>query len=119
MLLHAAQVGQLGFALLASALSVPSIQFTDVTVASQIVYTYDREGSTTVGDYNGDGWLDVLVTGSDTTGVQLFRNNGNKTFTNVSSTVLPATTFFCAHGPVFGHGQRRRRGSADRSLLRS
>ncbi|MFQ5491382.1 MAG: FG-GAP repeat domain-containing protein, partial [Phycisphaerae bacterium] len=80
----------MGFALTASVLNAGPIEFTDVTAGSGIVYDYDRDGSVTVGDYNGDGWLDVLVTGSDVTGVQLFRNNGNKTFTNVTAAVLPA-----------------------------
>ena len=68
------------------------IVFEDVTLRSGIVFEYDRDGSTTVGDYDGDGWLDVLITGSDVSGIQLFRNNGDKTFTNVTATVLPADT---------------------------
>ena len=38
-----------------------------------------------VGDYNNDGFLDILATDNGGTNV-LFKNNGNGTFTNVTST---------------------------------
>ena len=43
------------------------------------------------GDYDNDGWLDFLIAGSSNTGrvSQLWHNNGNGTFSNVTSVAAP------------------------------
>ncbi len=59
-----------------------SLRFTDVTDASGL--TTDRFGlGVAAGDIDNDGWVDLFVTnyGAD----QLFRNNGDGTFTDVAS----------------------------------
>ncbi len=55
----------------------------------------------TFGDYNGDGWLDLIIGGIDPTLPRLFRNQGNGTFAEVTSgcgisTIL--NTFACTFG---------------------
>ncbi|MGE5647676.1 MAG: CRTAC1 family protein [Acidobacteriota bacterium] len=61
---------------------VPSgtLRFTDVTAGSGIVFRGYGMGAA-VGDYNNDGFPDLLVTGYDSRA--LYRNNGNGTFTSV------------------------------------
>jgi hypothetical protein len=55
--------------------------------------------STTIGDYNNDGWFDIYVTNT-TAGNQLLKNNGDETFTNTS--VAAGTEFLSiAWGAVF------------------
>ena len=59
-----------------------SLGFTDVTEVSGL--TADRFGiGVATGDVNNDGWVDLFVTnfGPD----QLFRNNGDGTFTDISN----------------------------------
>ncbi|WP_233581265.1 CRTAC1 family protein [Acidipila sp. EB88] len=55
--------------------------FTDVTARAGIEYPCWSMGAV-VGDYNNDGWPDLLV--SCFGGVVLYRNNGNGTFTDVT-----------------------------------
>lgn len=66
--------------------------YSNITASSGIVY--DGIGAwgcgVTIGDYNNDGWDDVLMVGSLKQRMQLFRNNGNKTFTNVTAQTIPA-----------------------------
>lgn len=56
--------------------------FTDVSVISGAGIAIDAM-STTIGDYNNDGWFDIYVTNT-TAGNQLLENNGDGTFTNVA-----------------------------------
>ncbi len=56
------------------------LHFTDVTAQSGIVFHGYGMGAAT-GDYNNDGFEDLLITGYDSRA--LFRNNGNGTFTAV------------------------------------
>jgi enediyne biosynthesis protein E4 len=57
-----------------------SLRFADVTAQSGIKFTGYGMGAAT-GDYNNDGFEDLLITGYDTRA--LYRNNGNGTFTAV------------------------------------
>ena len=55
--------------------------FTDVTDKAGVGYPCWAMGGA-VGDYNNDGWPDILVTCQE--GMVLYRNNGNGTFTDVT-----------------------------------
>lgn len=55
--------------------------FTDVTDKAGVGYPCWAMGGT-VGDYNNDGWPDILVTCEE--GLVLYRNNGDGTFTDVT-----------------------------------
>lgn len=63
--------------------------FEDVSVSSGAGIMIDAM-STTLGDYNNDGWFDIYVTNSPG-GNQLLKNNGDGTFTDTSA--LTHTTF--------------------------
>jgi hypothetical protein len=63
--------------------------FTDVSSASGTGIAIDAM-STTIGDYDSDGYLDIYVTNTPNGNVFL-KNNGNGTFTNVASAT--GTTF--------------------------
>ncbi|PHR72929.1 MAG: hypothetical protein COA67_04285 [Lutibacter sp.] len=72
--------------------------FTDVSVSSGAGIAIDAM-STTIGDYNNDGWFDIYITNT-TAGNQLLENIGDGTFVNVSPTV--GTEFLSiAWGAVF------------------
>ncbi len=59
--------------------------FTDVTSASGLMTNYYSWGAEW-GDYNNDGYMDLFI--ANTTGMnQLFKNNGNGTFTDVAPLV--------------------------------
>lgn len=58
-----------------------SLQFTDVTAASGITTRGYGQGVAT-GDIDNDGWIDVYLTGFGRN--QMFRGNGDGTFTDVS-----------------------------------
>jgi hypothetical protein len=60
--------------------------FDDVSVASGTNLSIDAM-STTIGDYNQDGWQDIYVTNTaNYNGNHLLKNNGDGTFTNVAPT---------------------------------
>lgn len=72
--------------------------FTDVSVISGAGIAIDAM-STTIGDYNNDGWFDIYVTNT-TGGNQLLKNNGDGTFTNVA--LANGTAFYSiGWGSVF------------------
>jgi hypothetical protein len=72
--------------------------FTDVTDKAGVGYPCFAMGAA-VGDYNNDGWPDLLVTCLG--GVVLFRNNGDGTFTQVTKQAGLTDTQF-ATGAAFG-----------------
>lgn len=58
--------------------------FTDITTATGINYTdYAMQGI--MRDFDNDGYVDVLVCSGNGTGHKLWKNNGNKTFTQVTT----------------------------------
>lgn len=73
--------------------------FTDVTDKAGVGYPCWAYG-VTVGDYNNDGWPDMLVTCFG--GVVLYRNNGNGTFTNVTKEAGLGSDTLWAAGAAFG-----------------
>jgi enediyne biosynthesis protein E4 len=72
--------------------------FTDVTAKAGVGYPCFAMGAV-VGDYNNDGWPDLLVTCLG--GVVLYRNNGDGTFTDVTEKAGLNDTQF-ATGAAFG-----------------
>ncbi len=74
--------------------------FTDVTAKSGLKGR-GWSGDVAVFDYNGDGYLDVAITNMFGP-TQLFRNNGDGTFTDVTRAVLGPTSFGATGARVFG-----------------
>jgi len=75
--------------------------FAEVGAAAGVNINAAYGSGPTFGDYDGDGWLDLIVGGIDPTLPRLFRNQGNGTFTEVTggcgiSTIL--NTFSCTYG---------------------
>ena len=65
-----------------------TMRFADVTEASGIdVQSYGMGLAT--GDFDNDGWVDIYRTGLDQS--VMLRNNGNGTFSDVTSAAAPAT----------------------------
>jgi len=73
--------------------------FTDVTNKAGVEYPCWAFGAS-VGDYNNDGWPDLLVTCLE--GVVLYRNNGDGTFTDVTKASGLASDKGWATGAAFG-----------------
>jgi hypothetical protein len=73
--------------------------FTDVTDKAGVGYPCWAMG-VAVGDYNNDGWPDLLITCFD--GVVLYRNNGDGTFTDVTKQADLAGDKGWAMGATFG-----------------
>jgi hypothetical protein len=73
--------------------------FTDVTDKAGVGYPCWAMGAT-VGDYNNDGWPDLLVTCFG--GVVLYRNNGDGTFTDATKAVGLSGDTQWATGAAFG-----------------
>jgi hypothetical protein len=73
--------------------------FTDVTDKAGVGYPCWAQGAV-VGDYNNDGWPDLLVTCFG--GVVLYRNNGDGTFTDVTKAAGLSADAQWATGAAFG-----------------
>jgi hypothetical protein len=73
--------------------------FTDVTDKAGVGYPCWAMGAS-VGDYNNDGWPDLLVTCFG--GVVLYRNNGDGTFTDVTKSAGLSGDHMWATGAAFG-----------------
>jgi hypothetical protein len=73
--------------------------FTDVTDKAGVGYPCWAMGAS-VGDYNNDGWPDLLVTCFG--GVVLYRNNGDGTFTDVTKRAGLGGDTMWATGAAFG-----------------
>src|SRR5579864_3737331 len=73
--------------------------FTDVTERAGVGYPCWAQGAV-VGDYNNDGWPDLLVTCFG--GVILYRNNGDGTFTDVTKAAGLSGDTQWATGAAFG-----------------
>jgi hypothetical protein len=73
--------------------------FTDVTDKAGVGYPCWAMGAS-VGDYNNDGWPDLLVTCFG--GVVLYRNNGDGTFTDVTKSAALGGDHGWASGAAFG-----------------
>jgi enediyne biosynthesis protein E4 len=73
--------------------------FTDVTDKAGVGYPCWAQGAV-VGDYNNDGWPDLLVTCFG--GVVLYRNNGDGTFTDVTKQAGLGNDSGWATGAAFG-----------------
>ena len=77
--------------------------FTDVTDKAGVGYPCMASGAV-VGDYNNDGWPELLVTCFG--GVVLYRNNGQGTFTNVTQEAGLGGDSLWAMGAAFGDYDR-------------
>jgi hypothetical protein len=73
--------------------------FTDVTEKAGVAYPCWAMGAS-IGDYNNDGWPDLLVTCFG--GVVLYRNNGDGTFTDVTTKAGLGSDNGWATGAAFG-----------------
>jgi hypothetical protein len=73
--------------------------FTDVTEKAGVGYPCWAMGAS-VGDYNNDGWPDLLVTCFG--GLVLYRNNGDGTFTDVTKIAGLSGDRMWATGAAFG-----------------
>jgi hypothetical protein len=73
--------------------------FTDVTDEAGVAIPCWAMGAA-VGDYNNDGWPDLLITCFG--GVVLYRNNGNGTFTDVTKQAGLRNDTLWATGAAFG-----------------
>lgn len=99
-----------GFTLILVSLIITNLQaqqFKEVSREIGLEHLFDMGdlifgGGVAVLDYDNDGWEDLYVTGGMNPDA-LFRNNGNKTFTNIfSNTGLQATGDYLTQGVVAG-----------------
>ena len=69
------------------------------TEQTSIVLPGVKQSSVASGDYDNDGWLDILLTGLNTSGQnisKIYRNNGNHTFSEQTSISLQGVGYGAA-----------------------
>ncbi|MEL6122124.1 MAG: FG-GAP-like repeat-containing protein [Bacteroidota bacterium] len=67
-----------------------TLSFTESADSYNIDFDEDKDGGHAFADYDNDGDLDLLInTDEDDEGSRLYRNNGNQTFTDVTSSRAP------------------------------
>jgi len=76
--------------------------FTDISAG----LTGVSNSSCAWGDYNNDGYLDILLTGDSGSGYisKIYRNNGNNTFTDISAGLTGVYQSSCAWGDYDNDG---------------
>jgi len=75
--------------------------FQEVGAAAGVNISAANGSGPAFADYNGDGWLDLVLGGIDPTRPRIFRNQTNNTFTEVTST-CGISTIFNTFGCTFG-----------------
>ncbi|WP_250432640.1 FG-GAP-like repeat-containing protein [Hanstruepera flava] len=73
--------------------------FTNVAAAAGVNVAIDAM-TATIGDYNNDGWFDIYITNTPIGGNVFYKNNGDGTFTDVTTVTGTALNSF-AWGSVF------------------
>lgn len=73
--------------------------FTNVAESAGVNIAIDAM-TTTIGDYNNDGWFDIYVTNTPIGGNVFFKNNGDGTFSNVTTVTGTVLNSF-SWGSVF------------------
>lgn len=74
--------------------------FTEIEGLNLIGTSYS--GSAEWGDFNNDGWLDILITGYN--GSRLYRNNTNNTFTQINESDFLSSVYASASGDFDNDG---------------
>ena len=80
--------------------AVDALTFTDVSEAAGI-FEYNLSWGAAWGDYDRDGYIDVMTVGHLGSICQLWHNNGDGTFTDVTTAAGMLTADGDAHGPCW------------------
>ncbi|MEM7587234.1 MAG: CRTAC1 family protein [Acidobacteriota bacterium] len=105
-------LGLLALAAASQSFAEPTLRFTDVTATAGLDYVHGyvdgltREvrmaaGGVAVGDYDGDGWLDLYAVRGDIGPNLLLRNRGDGTFEDVAAAAGVALDDSLSSGPGF------------------
>lgn len=86
----------LACAVFASAATIAPVHADEILFREllDIGLTYEQTGSAfgacvAAGDYDGDGWTDLVLVGGRPAGMRLYRNNGDRSFTDVTADTIP------------------------------